>query len=484
MAGFAAGLEGLGMGLGQFAQNYQRQQEQQQQTQLLKMKIAEFFQQQQMQKSAADLAASAYGGGGTQPSPIQPLPGASSPMGMGSGMGGAPPMPAPPPPSSFGPPVGGMARGGGATPPDPGLAWLNENAPFPTLAHPQPRPMSFTDKQPDSSVYAEANASGAPGTGNLTPSGGLPANAPPPRGGQPSSTPQPSGGIPPPPDPYDPGSVFRSLKQLHPEMDNRTLVAAVDLVGQRAAPQAKAAYDRWKAQADITLRQSGQAETGRHNVVEEGLAGQRIAGEATGRAETGRHNVVEEGLGQQRETETERFHKAAETGRDKALTARIGKQEQATTLATTQMKTLAARARSLYQAIEQDPSLVGGKGIIGRAVGSIGEQTGLYNDPKLAARDDFRAQLQLLQTQLQKPLLGSKYFSGKAQERLDAVVPGMGRLDNATYVKSALRNIAESLEETAGATEAAARGIGGDYQHLSDQELLQQLGVQPAAGQQ
>ena len=285
--------------------------------------------------------------------------------------------------------------------------------------------------------------------------------------------------IPPPPDPYDPNSVARALKQLHPEMDNQTLMDAVAMVGAQAAPQAKQRYDRWKNQADITLRQNQQGETGRHNVVEEGQGQQRIGLEAGAHAETGRHNVVEEGLAQQERTEAERSHKASEAARDKAFGAKVDKQQQATTLATTQMKTLADRARRLMAAVEADPSLVGGKGIIGRAVGSIGEQTGFYNDPKLAARDNFRSELQLLQTQLQKPLLGSRYFSGKAQERLDKVVPGMERLDNPTLVKSALRNIAESLEETAGATEAASRGVGADFSHLSDQELLQQLGAQP-----
>ncbi len=52
------------------------------------------------------------------------------------------------------------------------------------------------------------------------------------------------------------------------------------------------------------------------------------------------------------------------------------------------------------------------------------------------------------------------------------VVPGEGALDNPTKVKSALRALADRLDEKATEVGATAQGVGADYKSMSDEELL------------
>jgi hypothetical protein len=190
MAGFLSGLEAAGTGLGQFAQQYQQQQQQRQQQELLKLRIAEFLQNKQQEKDVGTLGMQlerSLGGGGA-PAPISPLPSAPA---MGAGMGGpqtldmtrgadgAFSMPPSRPAPSFGPPVGGMARGGGAD------AWVNEHAPFPTLAHPEAPKISWRTEPPP----PDATSAG-PGAPSGLPAGAAP-NQFPQQPGQPA-TPDPN----------------------------------------------------------------------------------------------------------------------------------------------------------------------------------------------------------------------------------------------------------------------------------------------------
>lgn len=117
MPGFLAGLEGLGAGLGQFAQQYRQQQESQR---LMAMTLAALKEKQQEREAAASawpalLSADQQGPTGqptTAPGSLSPLP-----PGFGNFGGAAPPMPqAPRPAPSYGASVGGMARGGGGLP--------------------------------------------------------------------------------------------------------------------------------------------------------------------------------------------------------------------------------------------------------------------------------------------------------------------------------------------------------------------------------
>jgi hypothetical protein len=291
----------------------------------------------------------------------------------------------------------------------------------------------------------------------------------------------PNGLSVPPPEAMDFGQIVRAIHTQHPEFDNRTLLQAAEIAQkEHLGPAYKQAFDRWKAtqelgqgQQRIDLTRRGQAETERYHNVEAGQGQQRI--DLTGQAqkETGRHNVATE-------DEAKRAHDLTAKGAANRLQAQVGKTQQAQQMATTQMKTLADRARRLYQAVEENPNLVGARGFGQRVIGGIGEQLGVTKeDPAVA---DFKAQVGLLQAQLQKPLLGARYFSGKAQEQMAQLVPALARLDNPTAVKAALRNLAETLEGTAQATEAAGQGIGADYSHMSDQELLQSIGIQ--SGQQ
>ncbi len=525
MPGFPAGLAAIGAGLGQFAQQYQQQQAQRERSQILALQMQAFQQQMQERKRQLDAsnaaAGFALGGGGLGDASVSPI--------GGGGLPGSAPMPqaatAAPAPD-----MGGGMRAGGALTGDPASLvrkyessdnynvgvggsdlskaplddsgfpqWAGKMGPQgishaaggyqfqPGTWRPAAQRLGIHDFSPASqdAVFNEVSGGGKDlspwlpynpklaaavkqGGGDAQPSAAAPQTA---------QTALPGGVTAPPPQQIDFGRIVRTIKQQHPEFDNATLIEAANLAQQNLGPQYKQAWERWKTMTDFGLRQTSQAETGRHNLADEGFAGQRIAGEGVARAETGRHNLATEQLGQGQLAETTRAHDLSAQGASNRLQAQVGKQQQQTQLATTQMKTLADRARRLYQAVEENPNLVGVRGFGQRMLGSVGEQLGVtHEDPAVA---DFKSQVQLLQAQLQKPLLGARYFSGKAQEQMSALVPALARLDNPTAVKSALRNLAEVLEGTAESTEAATRGVTSDFSHISDEELMRQLGAQP-----
>ena len=168
MPGFGAGLAGIGAGLGQFAEYYQKQKQQEQQTQLLQLTLQKFAQEQQdrqrQQQAATSLFGAISGGalGGDSFGGAPPMPQTSPLAGMAAGASPAtPPSPAPRPPLPPG--VGGGARSAGD-------AWLNQNAPFPTLARPNPPAPQFTNDVPGPDVVAQTSGPGAP-SGNASPAG-------------------------------------------------------------------------------------------------------------------------------------------------------------------------------------------------------------------------------------------------------------------------------------------------------------------------
>ncbi len=537
MPGFP--LAAIGAGLGQFAQQYQQQQAARERQQMLAITLAKFQQEQrdrQNQMSAADAAAGlALGAGGSSGvSPVGSAPPASG------GFPGSGTMPqAVPAPQPMG---GGMRAGGGLSlenmtqlatqagfspdkapimaaiamgesrgnpnafnPSDPhggsfGLTQINGVHPGAQAARGDPgRAMQMAydiskggaDFSPwsvyKSGAYRSYLPTGGMGQGGVAPSvGSAPSDAPREQqmaqtGGQTAPVQLPNGLTVPPPDAMDFGQIVRAIKQQHPEFDNRTLLQAAEIAQKdHLGPAYKQSFERWKATTQFGLDDARLRETGRHNVVEEGMGQQRIGLTGQAQAETGRHNVATEGTAAAAQQETGRHNVATEKGAAARLQTQVGKTQQAQQLATTQMKTLADKARQLYQAVEEKPDLVGVRGYGQRMLGGIGEQLGVTKeDPAVA---DFKAQVGLLQAQLQKPLLGARYFSARAQEQMSALVPALQRLDNPTAVKAALRNLAETLEGTAQAAEAAGRGVGADYSHMSDQELLQSIGIQP--GQQ
>jgi len=494
MPGFP--LAALGAGLGEWARNAQQQQllqqnqqDQQLRRQLQMMQLRDLLQKNQSARTAADAAAGFLTGGGAGIGPVNPTPGLSGgPVGVPMSQAApaaiaadnafnAPPSPRPSLPSG----VGGAVRSAGD-------AWLQQNAPFPTQGRAGPQPPTDVSQLPWQSQparpesYAGLSGPGAPSAPSSAPSGM--ASAPPPRAGP--NTPPAGIGTPPPE--YDPATTAAAIKRAHPGISNEDLVHAVDLVGKELGPKVKGAYDRWKTQAELYYRgrsadtaDRAQAETERYHGVEAGLAGQRIAGEAAGRAETGRHNVAGEELGRGQLAETTRAHDLTAQGKDRAFSVQAQKAQAKTTAEVAELKTLANQARELYAAVEQNPNLVGAKGVGSRVLGGIGEQLGMVKEDPAAA--ELKAQIGLLQARLQKPLLGARYFSAKAQEQISQLVPALGRLDNPTAVKSALRNLAEQLEGKAGEVETTTKGVYGDAKSLSDdalREQLKQMGIEPA----
>lgn len=470
MAGFP--LMAIGAGLGNFADYWQREQqnkrlaadalmkrtlEQAQLNALLEQKKSDF--------AASNAAASALLGGA-------PDTGTATPPSVGGFPGynatpAAPPV-APIAPVSGQPPGGGM-RAGGAIPAaagaSPGRFWFNNpvtNSGF--------RPGAIPGLDPSAQQGAlERFRQTITGGSAAQPAGMLPgtqmaqaAPSPPPAAAQ---VPQPSGISAPPPQ-FDPRNVAQLIKQQNPALSNKELVAAVELVGKQLGPTYKAQFDRWKTLADIELRQAGQAETGRHNVATETLGQGQLA---ETQAEHGRQYELGKGRLTEEQKRTEIAKKNAEF--------RQGQVTQKSTQAITQMKTLADKARQLYAAVEADPNLVGVRGYGGRLVGGIFEQAQMKKEDE--AKADFKSQVNLLQAQLQKPLLGARYFSGRAQEQMQQLVPGLQRLDNPTAVKSALRNLAETLEGTAQAAEAATQGAAQDYSGMSNEDILRGLGIAP-----
>jgi hypothetical protein len=520
MPGFP--LAAIGAGLGLFAKQYQEQQAAAERNKMLQMQLAMFQQQmkdRQSQMSAADAAAGLALSGGGMGTGIQSTPGGASAVPpIGGGMPFAPPVP----PMS-GRDLGGGLRAGGALASGDDIKQRESggnynvgyggadlsNAPLDQYGFPQwpgkmgPAGMShaagayqfqpgtwrpYAEKlgihdfspQSQDAVFNAAHAAEGdrPWAASAPPGGQQMAQAGPQTATDAGTVQLPNGLSVPPPEAMDFGQIVRAIHTQHPEFDNRTLLQAAEIAQKdHLGPAYKQAFDRWKAlqeigqgQQRIDLTRSGQAETERYHNVEAGQGQQRI--DLTGQAqkEAGRHNVATE-------DEAKRAHDLTAKGAANRLQAQVGKTQQAQQMATTQMKTLADRARRLYQAVEENPNLVGARGFGQRVIGGIGEQLGVTKeDPAVA---DFKAQVQLLQAQLQKPLLGARYFSSRAQQQMDQLVPALARLDNPTAVKAALRNLAETLEGTAQATEAAGQGIGADYSHMSDQELLQSIDIQP-----
>ena len=143
-------------------------------------------------------------------------------------------------------------------------------------------------------------------------------------------------------------------------------------------------------------------------------------------------------------------------------------------------RSLAADAESLLKMVEENPKLVAGPGWLTRTTQGLAETyLGRPEDPDVAA---FPSRMQTLQARLQKQLLGSRYYSRASQDRMSAIVPGIGKLDNPSKVKSALQDIVWTLNEEADISERSmgesTSGIGSQYQSLSDEDLKRTLGLQ------
>ncbi len=531
MPGFP--LAALGAGLGEWARNAQQQQllqqnqqDQQLRRQLQMMQLQELLQGKQSARTAADAAAGFLTGGGGI-GPVNPMAGGSGgPVGVPVGQAApaalafdsafnAPPRP------PLQPGVGGAVRSAGD-------AWLQQNAPFQTQGRASPQPdmnvaqMPWRSEPASPDAYAAtAGSPGAMGTPVLASDRGKPVLGPdalpPPRAGANA----PPAGIGAPPPEYDPATTAAAIKRAHPGISNQDLVAAVDLVGKELGPKVKGAYDRWKTQAELYYRGQDLAQRGQHHsedlaqrgqihsedlaqrgqfhtdemgdktrrflldtdkfgfekedkALARGLEGRRVATGEAAQTESARRNVATE-------EEAKRQHDLAAKARDQAFAQKTKLAQGKTTAEIAELKTLANQARQLYAAVEQNPNLVGVRGRGLRTFGSVAEQAKWKQEDADAA--ELKSQIGLLQARLQKPLLGARYFSAKAQEQMAQLVPGLAAMDNPTAVKSALRNLAEQLEGKAGEIEATTKGVYGDANALTDdaiREGLKQMGIEPA----
>lgn len=141
-----------------------------------------------------------------------------------------------------------------------------------------------------------------------------------------------------------------------------------------------------------------------------------------------------------------------------------------------QLQNLKGSVDEIYGMVEEDPTLVGVKGIFRRGFqATIGQTSEEAAHDELAAT--LKAKIQNLQVQL-RPLIGAKYFSGPAQRALEALVPGLDRFDDPVSVKAHLQELQRVLDQDIAAKSQASGMVNQNLRDLSDQEILQRLGIQ------
>ena len=158
------------------------------------------------------------------------------------------------------------------------------------------------------------------------------------------------------------------------------------------------------------------------------------------------------------------------------------------------VRNLIHEAETLAQIVQSNPSVVGGRGVVGRVGGSIAEQTGPIGQaigravgvggPNYKVQTDFQNRLQTLQSKLSKELIQVRQFSGPAQARLNALLPGLAALEGPSSAAGALRNIASHLQQNLAAMEQASSVTATDVESLSQGDALKELGFGAPAGQQ
>lgn len=301
------------------------------------------------------------------------------------------------------------------------------------------------------------------------------------------ATPPPAAAPPPPPPPRD---IALLLRKQNPNADTRSIISAATEVSKRLQEDYKNNFERWKATTGFAGEAAGRAETGRHNVVSEGQAGQRLGIEGAAQQSTATHQrATEADLVRQRElqarglTETERSARAREQNTATSLRARLAKEQGKTDTALYELESLIKEARTLAEMVDVEPTLVGAPGMARRAGGIASDVLGAVtgtNDPlkmENPASTDFKSKLQILQSRLMKPLLDARYFSGPAQKQINELLPGLTTTSSPIAVKQSLTNIADKLEGTLAATKAATSAATQDYSKATDEELLKIIGV-------
>jgi len=226
--------------------------------------------------------------------------------------------------------------------------------------------------------------------------------------------------------------------------------------------------------------------------IESGRAEQTAQREQTMEAETRRYHDIEAGQRATTEAETKRYHDLVAAGRETKSAQSIQKKQMEAEKQIGDQEELARNADELAKMVTKNPALVGTKGALGRLKGTIQENapewTGIHEaeNPDVAA---FANRINMLQAKLQKTLLGSRYYSGLAQRKLDAIVPALGALTAPSTTLSALNDIANTLRSEAkqqrtilGRMKLTPEEAAPDYGSMTTEELIE-LRQQQKGGQ-
>jgi hypothetical protein len=483
----------LGTGLGQFAQDYQRQQEVAKQTMMLQMQIADFQRKLRAEQNETDALSATFNFdpsalfGGGRPSPIQGLPQAAS-LPQGGGAGANPPAFVGQPADQFsrqqqpGSAFEGQFNVGQIPPPRVGASWLDTARPPPQLGgSPVLNGQAASGAERLRQEILARGGSGSPGGGSL------PAPA------SPTQMAQAGPQMEPPPEDVTKittRDIALLLRAQNPTMSSAALAIAAQKKHTDLMKDYEVKLKAWQAITSARGEAAGRAEAGRHNVATETQAGaaleetQRSAKElekdrATGRRLEGRRTAT----GEKAQAGTsQRFADKAATAKNKADTeAQL-------------VKNLINEVETLAAVVQSNPSLVGASGVVGRPVGSVLEQAGPVGQAiggrmgvrpeDYRAQDDFKSRLAILRGRLTKELLSVRQFSGPAKKAIDEILPGLEVLSSASGTAQSLRNVSRVLQQNLAAMEQAGSVMSDDVSKLTDAEILRAIGEAAPAAQQ
>ena len=504
-------LAALGAGIGQFAQQQQQERENQVRTLMLQMQLRKFQMEMEADRRTNEAAGLSFDlGGGQSPTPIQGLPQPSGmpsgmPSGFPSGMPGT--MPQGANPLAFVGQLADAARRQQGT--QPGSAFEGQYGGFQAGALPGGPSIGNI---PGGPAY--------PGTGAPLSHGGVPSRDPgmptkPPSGGAPSplltsastarnsvpqadelarnSSPQAAAPVA-QTEPLMPPSVQDIaiiLRQKNPTASTRAIMERAKTEREGLLSDYKVKHDAWKAKTGFAGDAASRAIQSRKVDVDERQGDEKASQdwerirqelrriqevERAGKATTSDLEFKQKHAGRE-QAERERANKAREQGAADRLKATVGKTQAKTDVALTEAENLVKDARELAMMIEADPTLVGGPGLARRAGGAASDVVGAVigrEDPlrmSNPASSDFKSRLQLLQSRLGKPLLDARYWSKGEQERMNQLVPALGKWDSPTAARQSLNNIADTLERIVAATRAATGAVAEDVDTITRDEI-------------
>jgi hypothetical protein len=174
--------------------------------------------------------------------------------------------------------------------------------------------------------------------------------------------------------------------------------------------------------------------------------------------------------------------------RDARVSAGTAAQQAKQQAAVKQTDSLIQQTDDLIAMIDANPSVVGGRGIIG---GAVQTAKGLINpNAKVdTSYQDFDTKLHAFQTEANLALSGSKYYSSARISEMNKILPGLGHFTSAQDAKAALTQFKDILqgaktEIPMQATDALGGYTQEDLEYTAAQrgmtvdQVKQRLGVQ------